>query len=460
MGFFCFDYEFVFLLQDNSKPIVPEVSIIFDEIKLESEEPKSYKQWRDQQRTPAAPVNYGEMIDAKKKFVKFDCLDVSDIEQPRQMIPTHSPVPFNGVSAANTSTNKTMNKIASNQFNVVSQSTKTIHAASNDAVVSMRKPIVTMEDMYKLMSLQQKTMEAKETRCTSNAQSRMPSNETAAQTEITLNDILQLLLRAQQPKQQPDMSQQRDISNTIPIDAVDDQTNAKRVSVINEVQMASAADDEPSLRDLFRIIVKQQEQLINIQQQVQAILVQNNSRLPYNDCHRPICDAHNSFNAAPNPMGVMTSLEINVQKYSHNTKSPSDRKLTPSSNAAVLQCCSNCKSPLTQNPSENNIFVATPANRQNSPNSKPNNANDWTFYGNILNQVNHVLQNSPPANVDSNRSFHTNDQRSHQNHPDPSSPSSSSSSASPNCNNFVTSAQFQQIGLKFDDVNVSATSKR
>lgn len=452
--------------------MVPEVSIIFDEKKLEP--PKSYKQWRDKQRTPVVPVQSAEG-NAKNKFVKFDCVDHSGSERPRQSVPTYAAAPFidansykmNAVNQSESRTgNGNMNGIAINQYvpeirdrqpspplkvaQRAQHSAATISATPNNAVVSVPKPTVTMEEMYELMSLQQKRMEANKAQNTSNVQSPPPSltNATPAQNQITLNDIFQLFLQTQQRSEPP--PQPIDIASTpVPV-AKEAPTNLTRPD-----------DSEPSLKDLFRIIVKQQEQLINIQKQVQTILVQNNDRSPYNEQHRPICDAYNRFNAAPNPMGVMTSLEINVQKYSHNKKSPTDQKLVPAASSDranqenQLKCCTNCQSPLNQNANEKS---------NNSDETDENNPNDWTIYGNILNQVNHVLQNSP-VNGDNHKAF-PNETRQPivQNHLDASTPSPASSS--PNCNVFgpgpshIRFQEFQQIGLKFDDVNVSATSKR
>lgn len=482
------------------------MSIIFNDKKLDAEQPKSYKQWRDKQRTQVVPVNSIERnaIGAKNKFVKFDCGDRSDSEQPRQNVPTYTAAPFIDANSCRMNpivsnecrtTNGNMNGIDINQNAAVRRDhpptdtlsmarsddhrpTATNYSTPSEAAISVSKPTITMEDMYRLMSLQQR-MEANECRNAPNVQSSQPSNASPAEQEITLNDIFQLLLQTQQqPQQQPQQQHQmQPPPQPITIVPTPVQTFSQPVTVAKEVPMelTRPQDGEPSLKDLFHIIVKQQEQLLNIQKQVQAILVQNTNHSPYIDHHRSICDAYNQFNATPNPMGVMTSLEINVQKYSHNKKSPPDRKLMPSSNDRenkenmLQQCCTNCRSPLNQNAPEKMIVLDERAAEQqnSSPNSDQNNRNDWAIYGNILNQVNHVLKNSPPPNADHNRPFH-NGQMSRQpiaqHHPDSSNPSSASST--PNCNEFeptpshIRSAQFQQIGLKFDDVNVSATSKR
>lgn len=451
---------------------------------MDAEQPKSYKQWRDKQRTPVVPVNSveGNATGAKNKFVKFDCVDLNGSEQPRQSVPTYPAAPFidmnscrmNAVKSSESRTsNGNMNGIALNQFTAESrdrhstvalnvphqthQSAATIGASPNNAVVSMPKPTVTVEEMYQLMSLQQKRIESNGTQNTPNVQSPPPSitnatNATPGQNQITLNDIFQLFLQTQQRPEPP--------LQPINIVTTPVQTIEQHVPVAKEIPMdlSRPEDSDPSLKDLFHIIVKQQEQLINIQKQVQAILVQNNDRSPYNEHHRPICDAYNQFNSAPNPMGVMTSLEINVQKYSHNKKTSSDQKLVPPSldrpnKENALQCCTNCQSPMNQN---------APGKADTSDETDENSPNDWTIYGNILNQVNHVLQNSP-VNGDSSKAKQPR-QKISQNHLD--SPTPSSASSSPKCNVFgptpshIRFQEFQQIGLKFDDVNVSATSKR
>lgn len=469
------------------------MSIIFDEKKLETEQPKSYKEWRDkQQRTQVVPVNLTEKnaIGTKNKFVKFDGVDQSGSEQPRQNIPTYSTMPLIDIDACRLNAidsneikmnNGHMNGIdakqCENRNQMLSairrdfQPTETMNSTPNETAIS--KSTITMEEMYRMMSLQQKRMETNTNRNVENVQPPQSSTATPAQKAITLDDIFQLLLHSQQTQQtQHQLEPSSQPVNIVPAPV---QAMNQTLPIAKEIPMdlKRSEDSEPSLKDLFHIIVKQQEQLINIQKQVQAILVQNTNRMPQNDHNRPICDAYNQFNGAPNPMGVMTSLEINVQKFSHNKKSPPNRKLTPSSNDAankenVLQCCSNCKSPLNQIAAEkiNALNEIAAEQQQESPHSEQNNPNDWTFYGNILNQVNHVLQNSPPINADTNKAFH-NEQMSRQpiTPNDSSTPSSASSSS--NCNVFVgptpshiRSAQFQQIGLKFDDVNVSATSKR
>lgn len=445
------------------------MSIIFDEKKLDEEQPKSYKEWRDKQRLPGVAVNSADGIatGAKNKFVKFDCVDNSGSEQPRQNAPTYPAAPFIDANSSrinpndNRTSNGNMNQYAAESRDRIPlnmayrnhQPPAAISATPNNAVVSMPKPAVTMEEMYELMSLQQKRMEANEAKNMPNVPSPPPTitnTSTPVQNQITLNDIFQLFLQTQQRSEPPAQP-----INNVPSPV---QTINQPEPVAKEVPMdlKHPDDSEPSLKDLFHIIVKQQEQLINIQKQVQTILVQNNDRSPYNEQHRPICDAYNQFNSAPNRMGVMTSLEINVQKYSHNKKTPPNQKLVSSdrpSKENALQCCTNCQSPMNQNaPQKTNVSDETDENNQN----------DWTIYGNILNQVNHVLQNSP-VNGDSNKATQPR-QPIAQNHLDSSTPSSASSS--PNCNVFgpapshIRFQEFQQIGLKFDDVNVSATSKR
>lgn len=471
------------ILQNISKPSVPEVSLIFDEKKLDAERPKSYQEWRDKQRLQGTSDSVATC--AKSKSVKFDGIDYSGNDQPRQNIPTHTPAPFIDANSCRMKTFVPTNNVNVNGFAVnptvtarrVEQTIEvpsvarleaavTPNRTSNDGVVSIPKPTITMEDMYKMMSLQNQRMEAEVMRNASIPPAAQPPNPCPPPKEITLNDVFQLLLQSQQTQRQSEPPPQLVSPVTVPT-----QTTIQPATIATETsrELSRPDDGEPSLKDLFHIIVKQQEQLLNIQKQVQAILVQSSGHTPYSDNHRPIRDAYSHFSGAPNPMGVMTSLEINVQKYTHNKKSATDRKLAPptSGRGQTLQCCTNCRSPLIPSGPEQMIVLDETARElQNTPDPDQDATNDWALYGNILNQVNHVLQNSPPVNAESNRGH--NGHMSHHQFAQPRMESStpSSASSSPNCNVFdqtpshIRTAQIQQIGLKFDDVNVSATTKR
>lgn len=238
----------------------------------------------------------------------------------------------------------------------------------------------------------------------------------------------------------------------------------------SELNMVRAQNAEPSMKDLFNIILKQQEQLMNIQQQVHALLLNStNGSTPAIAPPQQI-ESNQMFdrteykqfsNSRANPIGVMTSLEINVQQLKPCSK-PAYETVPNEMNAAIKQCgCScQCENKNTNQP----MMIQSSDSESNDDNSdciskQGDKKTGWTFYGNILNQVNNVLQNTSPENP--NREKMNNQPFNIIN--DAGIRSNSNNNIN-NCNYNVRpnirSTQIKQVGLQFDDVNISAMAKR
>lgn len=222
--------------------------------------------------------------------------------------------------------------------------------------------------------------------------------------------------------------------------------------------------DEPTMKDLFKIIVKQQEQLVRLQDQVQRILLcGNNAAITGHTGHAP--RAHVSQNQTSPPhehcrkaVGVMTSLEINIQKNYQANGGAIERGDRVEMQQPMRQSNNQCKCDCGQQPSNvpsNRVFdpIAAPdavhhivTSDDEDDQAEGGKPPGWTFYGNILEQVNHVLENSPPVN--------NNSQSRRPAQQQPESPMTDMRSSN------VRMAQFKQIGFKCDDVNISAMSKK
>lgn len=230
-------------------------------------------------------------------------------------------------------------------------------------------------------------------------------------------------------------------------------------------------DDEPTVKDLFKIIIKQQEQLIHLQEQVQNILLHNNSRAitetplaqatfsssPAGVLHKPVDRAMqqnpHEFDNIPKTIGVMTSFEINIQQNYASTSNQNRSNAEPTkidnNSDRKCKCCCKHKSQYDEPQSDVALSNDQSSNQQQANDGGENGLNEntgWAFYGNILEQVNDVLQNSPPANnVNQSRpTGRPNDTPLNDFRP----------------SNIRTTTQFKKIGFHCDDVNISATAKR
>lgn len=230
-------------------------------------------------------------------------------------------------------------------------------------------------------------------------------------------------------------------------------------------------DDEPTVKDLFKIIIKQQEQLIHLQEQVHSILMHNNGRAitetplvqaassppPASVLHKPVDRAmqqnSHEFDNIPKTIGVMTSFEINIQQNYASTSNQNRSNIEPPKIDSNLdkecKCC--CKHKTQYNAPQLDLMLSNDqsSNQQQANDGEENGLNEntgWAFYGNILEQVNDVLQNSPPAN-------NVNQSR-------PIGRSNDTPIIDFRPSNIRTTTQFKKIGFHCDDVNISATAKR
>lgn len=417
---------------------MPEVSILFEEpSEAVSNRPKSYKQWKEQQQPNAAHANESNQ---KKKIVTFDCQRQTNAKENEPML----------MKVQNVDTRVAPKSVfAVNIPSIPAEKPIEIPVSGEKAIQEIfvnknsASPNFTFDEMRQLLTMQQDALLRQNMAATSVpveqqihpnpiAPSSPPQIEqTRSNRNFDFQDFMKFF---------SEMQRQQTIQTNTPTEI--SQTTA--IAPQTAIAQPKNVDHEPSIKDLLTIVMKQQEQIqtmMTMQQQIQTLLTQNSIEMNRKTLHQP------------KPMGVMTSLEINVQKFSkRNKKSAMDRRIieTPAHSIiesqddsddegkenAEIPCKCACKTPRQPliNRNEENM---TPNRPQNC---EP--AGGWSFYDNILNQVNGALHNSPPPDnrqVQNESNAEINLQRN---------------------NNFIASAQFKQFGFQFDDVNVSATSKR
>lgn len=437
-------FDPILCLQDISRPIVPEVSLLFDEPKkttANNDGPTlSYKEWREKQQ------NNG----MKKKIVTFECP-----EQPETVSNLISFIPPQP-QQSNFSFNQTMQADSNNieekskryqynplpNVNPIPQQQPTTLQYGLPQTNSNAFEQFTVDDMYKLLTLQKNMQETVNNEIEAITPQQIPEPMPTTKQKVELQDLFNLMLQIQQQSSQSQQNK-NDERPTVPPKALE----TKDIVVRQNENISSQNDVEPTTRDLVNIIMRQQEQLTSLQNQVHTLVrsIASDSSASVNNINR----------TAPKPMSVMTSLEINVQKI-HNKKSPLDRRIIDTQPPALhetrnpCRCqCQQMKSDPSSYPDDNfiqrknsnellnaNMNAQFPQDSSNPP--------GFTLYGNILNQVNDVLQNSPPIDSTKIQQIRSDSQSSQTN----------------DRNNYVASAQFKQFGIQFDDVNVAATSKR
>lgn len=438
------------LFQDISKPIVPEVSILFDNPKKTASagdgQPMSYKEWKEMQQ------NAGN----KRKIVTFECS-----EQP---VGNVRPLP---AAQANPINANAYSSIGGMQHNIV-QMGRTVSPTriTNSNPLNEREgrdlsqprpqwpqeqsQQFTVDDMYKLLTLQQNMPVGTRKPAEVPAPAPVAQEPSDARQNVNVQDLFGLMLQMQQQTLQASKPKEDPSSPSLQPKQAETREVALRESETER------REDEPTTKDLLQVILKQQEQLMNVQSQVHALVRAVSSSSSQNFANSQ---------QAQKPMSVMTSLEINVQKI-RNKKSPLDRRIIDTPAPALYEeedesedkenqsCRCNCKCaskkegyPEAEVIRRSNLSSGSDTVTTTSPQSASGQPG-WALYGNILSQVNDVLQNSPPADAPRAQSARS-EQQFADKQPQPS-----------DRNNYVASAQFKHLGIHFDDVNLAATSKR
>lgn len=501
-------------LQDISRPTVPEVSIIFDkpkpatQIVAQPSKLMSYKEWKQQQMPFSVPstinnrplqVDVTHSRTVNKRNVKFEGLK-NGIEMASKSIVQTTTTPSSDLELSvfdnqfRQSTNDATNFTETNRNNAVPLINPILTAyRQNDGVTSPPTQPPTHElilnDLYQLILLQKTQNEQKPQENVANAamyNQKSPFNvQQTVQThfEPTINDICKLMFsqqiqatnsncnsnnirRAEQIKSHSHTPNGIDNYGKVTHVPNNQQNNNNYQSQNNNAnqknQISSVnqpeTSDEPTIKDLFKIIIKQQEQLLRLQEQVQNIISRDNENaLRSSSAAKQIQDKQTEpatmFENCAKTVGVMTSLEINVQRPINQVQdtryeeTPVQKQTEAATEKHKCQC--NCQS---KNDTQmldstqpydvirnNQPAIRSPVSGEDRP--------GWTFYGNILEQVNDVLHSSPPVNKSGQRQETLPSQSDEFNGP-----------AVMTSN--IRMAQFKQIGFQFDDVNISATAKR
>lgn len=467
-----------------SKPTVPEVSLIFDDAKLstlKNEQPKSYKEWKQQQQkqqSPQQPLtqlmpNQTTSTADRKKIVTFDLPIEAHPDKKLLPPPTEQSTPMSNIceqldlslcdpkkNITNARHSMPVNFMADRQNRQQDYNDYVKHY-HNDRRMQMPTN-ASPPDAYKHTQMQQPP---KHTNFDENA---VPPKD------ITLSEIYRLL-QNMQGNNQATANNRTYEPNQLNVQDYGMQTHQQPINqmpiVAGNFNASSnpsyLTNGEPTMRDMFNVILRQQEQLSNVQNQVHMLLLRSNQP-PFNQLdsqphfNRPNFHANSNINGIEDKkhVGVMTSFEINVQNYNANAIRANDRSNKPEINQIMARnqqlkqcgCACNCgagKKPQTSESSDSNDD-----NFDTSPNESDSQTG-WTFYGNILDHVNDVLQSTPPgANTKQNENVSPNIGAANiENRYD-----CTNDNAAPRQN--IRATQFKQVGIQIDDVNISGVSKR
>lgn len=470
---------FVFI-QDMSRPIVPEVSLIFEDTRKsvsgKETQPKSYKEWKQQQQQPQQCVvklaPYQSSIADRKKIVTFDLpTDIQTEKKAPTLLVESTPIAACqqldlSICEPIKSENIVRHSIPAHQMTVTQSKQPDyqhfVQHQSDKRMMMPSQPIV--DEMYKRGSVPINTMVTPNQMLNNNTNNNQPSS---ASKDITLNEIYQLLhnMHVNNQPSNPMTNHQNDLNRLNAHDVgMENHRHIDHLSLVPGNLQASPNpstpnNGEPTMRDMFTIVMRQQEQLMNIQSQVQALLMR-----PTNAIGQILGDANANVNQIDTKqVGVMTSLEINVQNYKPSAKQVDDNfgtpitrnKLANNQNIKSCGCMCNCNTQNRQHLSDSG------SNDDNFDNNSPrqNESAGWTFYGNILNQVNDVLQSTSP--VSSARPANENQSpqliNNTNNFPTGSNETPRRfSNVLPN----IRTAKIKQVGFQIDDVNISAMTKR
>lgn len=465
-----------------SKPIVPEVSLIFDESKKsianQLTQPKSYKEWKQQQQQqmtqPTAKFTPNQTTAAdRKKIVTFNLPNENQSTKNVQQLPIES-TPMAICQQLDLSLCEPRkfneNDHHTNQFNYMTDAKQQdynhlLQHQNNKRMIA--SPQMT-EENYKRPS---NPMANQVMNQVNGGQNQANSNG------ITLNDVYQLLQNMQTNNASGDKENNLNHLNGYNIARADTHRQIEHRSLVPSAMQQPypsppANQTEPTMKDLFSVILKQQEQLMNIQNQVHALLMRSTAPASnqLESRHHPnqiMADPNanvNQIDSHGNQVGVMTSLEINVQNIKPNALQSDENFSTPKNkivnNRNVKRCGCMCNCDQSQKPVQSPDSGSNDDNFDTSPTQGPDTPVGWTFYGNILNQVNDVLQNTSP--ISSARGNEPQNPLQPTNSENYSServteiPIRRTSNVMPN----IRSAQFKQVGFQIDDVNISAMTKR
>lgn len=489
-----------------SKPTVPEVSLIFDDSKqftLNNEtQPKSYKVWKQQQQQqqqqtqqqcqePIANVLPNRIQSAdRKKIVTFDLSTEchTDTKTLPQMVET-SPIAL--CQQLDLSLYEPKNGSNGLRHSIPANFTPT-EMQCNQQEYNGCMPYRNDNGIYTSASLPNKlntvgTPTNKQIPNQNFTNHAINNSNYAASNEITLNEIYQLLQNMQVNNQSSPVEAinqklhgLNQCDKTI-IGGLDRYQQTNHFSSVSDrsANVPHAANSDPTVRDLFNVILKQQEQLMNLQSQVQLLLMRTTNQLPMHQQNESIPYSNrithknsnvNEIDTRKKQMSVMTSLEINVQNNTSNGmqaaanfNTPENTKRVTAATAAVsgnqnmkqCGCVCNCDDQKIVQSSDSG---SNDDNLDTSP-DRGETQTGWTFYGNILNQVNDVLQSTPPAaNVKTDDSHTPNIAANIENHYN--SPNNVPCAHPHSMQKQIRTAQFKQVGFQIDDVNISAMSKR
>lgn len=484
---------------------MPDVSIIFDKSKLQTPCPTNtkltYKEWLQQRQPLNAPsVSYqynttglnsipSPMLNKKNVQFADASMGISTPVRTEPASPKMHNISVFDEHFRRSNSSPKINKIEdvplTDQLNV--EMTRPNCIPLNMAAKRTEQKDVTMADLYELtkMLMHQVQNQGENGSNSQNDAQRRPN-------EPTVNNAYTVMMNREEQRQRqkhspllneqmtetPMNSQQSNNNNYYEYKSTSSNTinsnpnccarnDLKRYEPQQQIKSVYRKhnDDEPTVKDLFQIIIKQQEQLIHLQEQVKSILLHSNSRAITETpivrqssspttaavLHKPIDITmqpnSNEIDNTPKTIGVMTSFEINIQQSfaSATNQNPSNDKPTSECECRCKYTKPNNERQLDVTPSRNGI----PCNQNQQHDGNENALNEnagWAFYGNILDQVNDVLQNSPPVNnVEQSRPIG----RPYDTPINDSRPS-----------NFRTTTQFKKIGFQCDDVNISATAKR
>lgn len=471
-----------------SKPIVPEVSLIFEESKKsvinQATQPKSYKEWkqcqqRQQQTTKFAP-NQTSTVD-RKKIVTFNLPNDNQPAKDMQLPSMESiPMPVCQQLDLSLCVPRKSNQIG-HHTNQTSDTDYARYARQdyNDFLQHQNNKRM----MASAKSNATESFKSFPNEMFNQIPDPLKSNQNHAPTNgITLNDVYQLLQNMQQ-LQTNTANDENNLNqlNRQNIGSENYRHIDQRSYVPGSVQVfqnppsinsINSNNNEPTMKDMFNVVLKQQEQLMNIQNQVHVLLMRSANATPnqletkHHNNKQIMGDSNanmNQIESHTKQVGVMTSLEINVQNIKPSATQIDEHFSTPkrrnrienNQNMKQCGCVCSCES---QKQLQSSDSGSNDDNVETSP-RQGDSQTGWTFYGNILNQVNDVLQSTSPISS-AKGNEHQSPQLGMHVENRFNSPNEALIRRHSNVMPNIRSAQFKQVGFQIDDVNISAMTKR
>lgn len=214
----------------------------------------------------------------------------------------------------------------------------------------------------------------------------MIHNKPPIDAEPTISDLYRLLLQLQQQQQQPQppqqQPQQQQPQQQQP-QKFQPQAVMEPTLIQHEIAYTRTTKEkqelEPSLSDLFKIIMNQQQQIMTLQQQVERLMLTNNNKENVKPNYQHQHQHNNQQATPPIPHNKQQNEQFILQQSENNNQ------MMPE----IIDL-------VDDEETSDDLALGAEACTIKETNGPP--YGDWKFYDNTLEQVIDVLQNSPTNN--------------------------------------------------------------